>query len=382
MRHISYLPMSRPVRLWMAAYDGLGYALRRARLPRPLPRPERICVLTLNNIGDAVLTLPTVEALAAMFPEAKLTMVSKPAAAPLLATCPDVAEAVGLQPLWKASARAAAGLPKTQRALDESLGQLAAILRERQPQLVVACEPDWMLARELRRLDIPCVAGFVEAGGGFHLNIPAWSPNEGPQARRIFALAEAVAAAFGLPAPEFRPAELKPDTAKVAQMLKDEPIDPKKLVVLHPVSTVRTKDWLPERWATVIEALTADGYQLVTIGDKGTALPGTLDLCGRLNLNDTAALLSLARLFIGVDSGPGHIAAAAGCPVISIFSSVNDPTRWAPTGQRVTVLYKEVADRSRFPLHASALPEGIEGNPYIEGISAEMALAAARDALQ
>ena len=371
--------MSCPARLLMAAYDRFGYAFRRRHLPAPV-KVERICVISLNNIGDAVLTLPMVAAIASLFPEARVTMLTKPASTELLATCPDIDEALGLDPYWKASARESAGLSKSGAVVRTSLDALDELLCKLDPQLVVACEPDWMLNRELARLRIPYAAGFVEAGGGFHLNIPTVSPTYGQQAQRIFALATNVATALNFPKPAFKPAELQPQAPSVTTALKEAGVDPKKLIILHPVSTARTKDWLPESWAEVIAALKKEGWQPASIGGKGTALPGTVDFCGRFSLVETAALLIQARLFIGVDSGPGHIATASGCPVISLFSSVNDPARWAPTGKpgQVTVLYKEVADRATYPLNAGQLPEGTKGNPYIDQITPAEVLAAAK----
>jgi ADP-heptose:LPS heptosyltransferase len=53
----------------------------------------------------------------------------------------------------------------------------------------------------------------------------------------------------------------------------------------------------------------------------------------------SAAILAQARLFLGHDSGPMHLAAAAGAPVVAIFSARCRPGQWFPGGPRTTVLY-------------------------------------------
>ncbi len=65
-----------------------------------------------------------------------------------------------------------------------------------------------------------------------------------------------------------------------------------------------------------------------------------LNLCGRLSVHESAAVLEQAYLFIGHDSGPMHMAAAVGTPCVDIFSSHNLPGVWYPYGQRHRVLYQ------------------------------------------
>ncbi len=57
------------------------------------------------------------------------------------------------------------------------------------------------------------------------------------------------------------------------------------------------------------------------------------------NLSDLAALIAWAKIFIGVNSGPGHLAAALNIPVVSIFSAANDPVRWRPFTKKLHLFY-------------------------------------------
>jgi ADP-heptose:LPS heptosyltransferase len=68
-----------------------------------------------------------------------------------------------------------------------------------------------------------------------------------------------------------------------------------------------------------------------SIADIRRVLAGELPVLSDLPLNQLAALMETASLYIGNDSGPMHIAAALGTPVVGIFGS-SDPRRWHPWG--------------------------------------------------
>ena len=63
-----------------------------------------------------------------------------------------------------------------------------------------------------------------------------------------------------------------------------------------------------------------------------------MDLVGRTELLDLAALTRAARLTVGNDTGVCHLAAAAGSPVVVLFSAASDPALCAPRGKLVRVL--------------------------------------------
>jgi ADP-heptose:LPS heptosyltransferase len=80
------------------------------------------------------------------------------------------------------------------------------------------------------------------------------------------------------------------------------------------------------------------------------ACPGAIDLSGQTGLGDLAALVRKARLTVGNDTGVCHLAAAAGSPVVVLFSVESDPVLCAPRGDRVQVL--AVADLSELGVDA------------------------------
>ena len=113
-------------------------------------------------------------------------------------------------------------------------------------------------------------------------------------------------------------------------------------------------DWGDANWLQLIDRLAARlrGWTLVTIGaeverERSAVLVrhwsgNALNLCGRLTVRESAALLSRARLYCGHDSGPMHLAAAVGTPCVAIFSSRNLPGEWFPYGRQHRVIYHSV----------------------------------------
>jgi ADP-heptose:LPS heptosyltransferase len=119
-------------------------------------------------------------------------------------------------------------------------------------------------------------------------------------------------------------------------------------VLLVPGSSPRhpAKRWPIGRFAQLAQALDATGSLPVVVGSAPEAAlaaaiceacPGAVDLVGRTDIGLLAALARRARLTIGNDTGVCHLAAAAGCPVIVLFSRASDPARHAPRGPLVRV---------------------------------------------
>ncbi|WP_052889544.1 glycosyltransferase family 9 protein [Thermogemmatispora carboxidivorans] len=121
-----------------------------------------------------------------------------------------------------------------------------------------------------------------------------------------------------------------------------------RLVVLHPGASDPRRRWPPAAFAWVGERLAAAGAQLALIGtetERGlveavkTAVQApVLDLCGRLSLGGLAALLRMARLVVGNDSGPLHLAEAVGTATVGIYWAFNALTAGPLTRARHRLL--------------------------------------------
>ena len=141
---------------------------------------------------------------------------------------------------------------------------------------------------------------------------------------------------------------------EVATLLGEAGIDPKKpLVAINPMTTWPSKHWLNDRFAQVADRLLALGMAVVFTGGPGdvaaveaicAAMTGgrAANLAGRTSLKSLAALYERARLLITTDTGPMHVAAAMGTPVVALFGPTA-PWRTGPFGPNHQVLRVELA---------------------------------------
>ncbi|MGC1784375.1 MAG: glycosyltransferase family 9 protein [Acidobacteriaceae bacterium] len=132
-----------------------------------------------------------------------------------------------------------------------------------------------------------------------------------------------------------------------------EPVQERLLLACCVGTKVQAKDWGAENWRIVLDALAAElqqyGLVLVGAGEEATvsesasaAWKGRLvNLCGELSPRESAAVLARARIFVGHDSGPMHLAAAVGTPCVAVFSARNRPRTWFPWGEQHEIVYHQ-----------------------------------------
>lgn len=90
-----------------------------------------------------------------------------------------------------------------------------------------------------------------------------------------------------------------------------EKLGRKKWIAIHPGPTTWSgKNWPWERWEELCRTLLIDGWRVLLIGTPGPSLPNFMDLRGKTNFHQLAAILDSCRLFVGIDSFPLHVAAA------------------------------------------------------------------------
>lgn len=98
---------------------------------------------------------------------------------------------------------------------------------------------------------------------------------------------------------------------------------PDRFIVVHCTSNQDVRDWRAERWQVLVERLVAERDVVVMeVGLQPVLRAGTQgvqSLCGRLSILETAEVIRRSRLFIGIDSGPAHLANATGTPGIVLL---------------------------------------------------------------
>lgn len=150
------------------------------------------------------------------------------------------------------------------------------------------------------------------------------------------------------------------------------------------------KNWGEANWRTVLASLATArrdlGLAFVGVpGDRPTAdrLAGAwqgpvTDLCGQTSPRVCALVIARARLFIGHDSGPMHLAASVGVPAVAVFSNLAKPGVWFPHGPHHRVFYPGLRWSGGSPLvHRDA-----NGETTITDIPPDQVSAACADLLE
>jgi heptosyltransferase-3 len=301
-------------------------------------RLRRVLVTKLRHHGDVLLASPVLTALKAAAPQAEVDALVYADTADMLSLHPALSQLHRVDRRWRQSSLAA------------RLGaewKLYAALRGRAYDLIVHLTDQGRGAWLARRLgagasvapDAPGKSGWwrdsfthryrLPANGGRHtveLNLDALrrigiQPDEGSRALVLVPGEDAVASVDG--------------------MLAGHGVAPRGFVHLHPASRWRFKCWESRPTAALVDALEARGLRVVLTAAPDDAERSMLrdilaacrstpvDLTGQLSLKQLAALSARARLFIGVDSAPMHIAAAMGTPVVALFGPSGE-REWGP----------------------------------------------------
>jgi ADP-heptose:LPS heptosyltransferase len=152
-------------------------------------------------------------------------------------------------------------------------------------------------------------------------------------------------------------------------------------VVVHPGASVPARAWSPAANAALVDALVATGRRVVVTGAPaerrltafvaGPERPEVLDLGGATDLAGLADVIAGAAAIVVGNTGPAHLAAAVGTPVVSLFAPTVPPVRWRPWKVPHELLFAPVPCAG---CRARTCP--VEGHPCLSEIGVDDVLAA------
>jgi lipopolysaccharide heptosyltransferase II len=374
-----------------AALSAAVWAFGRRERPRPA-EARRILVLRLERIGDLVMALDAIAAVRATWPAAHIDLVVGSWNADVARTLPEVDRVATLDAGWLA--REARGLAPA------AMVRRAVAWRREHYDLAINLEGDIRSNALLALSGAPVRVGFDMAGGGPLLTHRVAFDPRAHTAENTVALVAAAAAIFGVPlrVPERRWPRLRlPAEARGradALLARGGVSADRPCLGLHTGGGRAIKQWHPRRFGEAIAQLAAaTGGAVVLTGSasdrplvdeaRAAIAPGVpvVDLCGALDLLTLAAVLARLDLYVTGDTGPMHLAAAMGTPLVAVFG-LSDPARYAPLGlsQRIVRidLWCSPCNRVRRP------PARCRGRvpDCLEGIGADMVVQAGLDLLR
>jgi len=318
------------------------------------PSPRRVVVLQTSFLGDSLLTLPLLRRLKESLPGATLAVLTLPKHAEVFrgnAWVDEVllddkrGEHAGLAGLWRIARRL------KRRSFD-----LAVIPHRSLRSTLLA----WLAG-------VPRRVGFSSSAGSFLLTdrVPfSWLAHD---LERNLALARPLGAASAPARDEERYIEPSSLGCELSRLLAEKDLSSTdRLVGVHPGAAWSTKRWLPERFAELCRRLARAGFKPVLVGGPADAplgaeiarASGAADLTGKTSLEDLKSLMGRFSLFVTNDSGPMHLAAAAGVPVVAAFGATTRELGFFPYGAAHRVVEAELSCRPCGLHGARACPQG------------------------
>lgn len=280
----------------------------------------RFLISRLSALGDTVCSLPVAAALKKAHPDAHITWVVDPRFAGIVECCSAVDEVVRLKPSFKT-------IPKYDDRFDAAF-DLQGLLKS---------------ALGIARAKADRKLGYHWQREGSWLFSQRVLPD--PSSFHIVDQYVDVVRAYGVQVhrAEFALKPKEEDVLSVRRKLKERGVVG-RIMVVNAGAGWATKRWPPAHFAQVIDAVQEAGVRAVLVGGKAEADRAAADevsrlcrtepanLLGETNVRELVALIRLASVHLGGDTGSTHIAAALETPAVGLYS-ITRPQRSCPYGQ-------------------------------------------------
>ncbi|MFG1946530.1 glycosyltransferase family 9 protein [Nonomuraea sp. NPDC048826] len=340
----------------------------------------RVLVARLDDAGDVLLAGPAVRAVRAR--AAEVVFLAGPAGRAAAMLLPGVDRVVEWRSPWIMSEPPPVDRAEVEALVEQARGCDEALILTSFHQSALP------LALLLRLAGVRRIAAVSDDYPGSLLDVRHRVDEsvDVPEAERMLALARA--AGFELPPGDDGKLAVRrplPDiTPEIGQLLSVGGVAGKgAYVVVHPGASAPARTWPAEKHRQTVRELVHDGHRVVVTGKERdltafVAGDDAVDLGGRTSFADLAAVLEHAGVLVSGNTGPAHLAAAVGTPVVSLFAPVVPAERWAPYGVPAVLLGDQDA-----PCRASrARTCPVPGHPCLSQIASEQVVKAVRELTQ
>ena len=329
---------------------------------------SHVLAVRLDNEGDVLLTGPAIRALAAT--AERVTLLCGPSGRHAAALLPGVDEVL----VWRAAWIDANPEPVRRSDVDGLVDAIAAVRVDRAVVFGSFHQSPLPIALLLRMAEVPWVGATSIDYPGALLDLRHRIHDDVHEVERALDLARAAGGVLP-PGDDGRlRVEIHADAAAGFGL-------PASYVAVHPGASVPARAWPVERNAALVESLRAAGRNVVVTGGPaerdltaevaGPARDGVADLGGRTSFGELAAVIAGADCIVVGNTGPAHLAAAVGTPVVSPFAPTVPAVRWRPWGVAHELLRRNVPCAG---CRARVCP--VAGHPCLSEIQVEEAMAA------
>lgn len=305
---------------------------------------KRILILQTAFPGDIILTTPLFRNIKKLFPDSHLTVVTTPQGKELLQGLSDIDMLIAYD----------------KRGRDKGFINFIKFVKKlKSGKFDLALSPHLSLRTSLLLYFTGSSVriGYNEASCSFLYTDKVRRDMSKHEVDRILSLLELLQV-DGSKLEKFPHLHISADSRqKINELLEKEGISKGDVIFgIAPGSVWGTKKWAAERYGELADRFVEKfGVRVVLIGspaeresgDKITAVAKNkpVDMIGKTALSELAALIARCTLLVGNDSAPGHVAAAAGVPVVTLFGPTSPSFGYAPYGKNVEIVEKELACR-------------------------------------
>ena len=350
----------------------------------PWQQARHILCVRLDSLGDVLMCTPAMRALRQAVPGRTLTLLGSPSGAAALPFIPELIDAIP----WEAPWSNRAPLSPAHGDGLALVGALAARAFDAAVIFTTYTQSALPAALLCQLAGIPLrLAHCRENPYGLLTN---WIPDPEPativrhEVQRQLALVQRVGCRSAAPGLSFVPRPA--DVAATRARLGPAGIDPDRpYLLLHPGASAASRRYPAGHWAQLLRLLAHDPQlPLVLTGNAAeselvdqiqfaSAVPA-IALAGRLTLGELGAALQGAAVVVTNNTGPAHMAAAVGTPVVDLYALTNP--QHTPWHVRSRVLFHDVPCRF---CYKSTCPEGHQA--CLAGVAPERVAAAVRELL-
>jgi ADP-heptose:LPS heptosyltransferase len=294
-------------------------------------RPESILVVSLDNLGDLVFASALLSPLREHFPSAHIAVWCKEYSSGLVPLLPSIDASYSADPFWDRA-------PSREKGPARRFLSVAAAVRRARFDAAILCLAPWRTAAAVAATGIPLRIGLERRRNRRWLTETLSAEDRGkPVVEEVTRLLEPLGIRDAAPRYRLDASHLTGQLAKVADSMGSN-----SYVALHPFAGSDDRCVALEEWVLVANELSSSGVSILWIGTSREL--GRLrqradahqewrysDILFSGDLTMTSVAVSNAKLFIGHDSGPMHIAAALSVPTLGVFAP-GEPKRTFPQG--------------------------------------------------
>jgi heptosyltransferase-2 len=308
---------------------------------------NKILVMRYRFIGDTVLTVPFLRNLRLACPSARIDLMIEPFSGQVIEGCPYVDRVIPFE--FKTIHRYSS---VSQRGKLAGYIHYWKLIRQNQYDAVFVLKRSLSSALLAAAAGVPRRIGFATEGRGVFLTDRVAYRHDQHEVDNFLDCLRSINIPVHSSALELWPSP--ESNQKALTFFRNAGWGERDLkIVIHAAASLPAKQWPLDRFASVMKTL-RERYKarfIYTGAERDAGLyreiekQGPFDglnLCGMMNLRENISVYGAADLFFGVDSGPMHMAAATGIPIVALFGPT-DERKWGPWGEGHTVITKRLS---------------------------------------